>query len=245
MTNRMGETVHFALFHIHQDAKDPTGLLFTVIISFLPVMFLLIFIGTAGAIAALPGVLVFALTGAGIAGAPIVYWNRVHHHIQDFLVSSPMRPASFAVGTALYATFLSSPSLVMAAVALAIFVPLSVQGVLLAMAALLLLWTGMLFVGFSAGLAAKSVTRVNQVGNLVGLALGLLPPVYYPLDRLPPFWRPIALLAPTTDAAQVARAALGFGPIPLSQEIFAFGYLGAFAGLAALLSLRYAHWVEP
>jgi ABC-2 type transport system permease protein len=244
LRKRIRETVHLAWYTAMPDLKDPTWLFFSATVAFMPVLFLAIFVGVGGAVTALPGVLVLSLTTAGMGSAPLVYFNRTWFRLQDFLVGSPMRPVSYAVGMALYTVFATSPGIVLSMGLLGVFHGATALGVLTAGAALLLLWGGFLFVGFAIGLTARTVTRANSVPTLLGLMLGLLPPVYYPLSRLPPTWQPIGLLIPTTDAAQLVRTALGFQTIPVSQALFEWGYLLTFGVLGALFASRFARWVD-
>ncbi len=109
----------------------------------------------------------------------------------------------------------------------------------------MLLWIGLVFVGFAIGATTKNARRANSIPQVLSIALGFLPPVYYPLDRLPSIAQPFAMLIPTTHAAQLAKYYFGLIQIPLSEVLIGWAYLLGFAALMGFLASRRAHWVDP
>src|SRR5437773_12539110 len=75
--------------------------------------------------------------------------------------------------------------------------------------------------------------------------MGFLPPVYYPLSRLPAIAQPFAMLIPTTHAAQLAKYYFGLIQLPASELVIGWAYLLGFAALMGFLASRRAHWGDP
>ena len=121
----------------------------------------------------------------------------------------------------------------------------SAAGVVLLLATAFLLWIGLVFVGFAIGATTKNARRANSIPQVLSIALGFLPPVYYPLDRLPAIVQPIAMLIPTTHAAQLAKYYFHLIDIPPSQVAIGWAYLIGFAALMGFIASRRAHWVDP
>src|SRR5437899_3205452 len=133
------------------------------------------------------------------------------------LVASKVSPASYAVGLSIIGVVVALPGVSVALVILLLSGPSTALGVLLLLTTSLLLWIGLVFVGFAIGATTKNARRANSIPQVLSIALGFLPPVYYPLDRLPAIAPPIAMLIPTTHAAQLAKYYLGLIPITPSE----------------------------
>ena len=99
--------------------------------------------------------------------------------------------------------------------------------------------------GFALGASTKNTRRANSLPQLLGLLLGFLPPVYYPLDRVPGFLQPVAMLIPTTQAAQLSKYYAGLLTISPAEILFGWAYLVGFAVVLAVLAARLAHWTDP
>src|SRR5439155_688274 len=111
--------------------------------------------------------------------------------------------------------------------------PAPAFGILVALATSLLLWIGLVFVGFAIGATTKNARRANSIPQVLSIALGFLPPVYYPLSKLDayPAAQAFAMLIPTTHAAQLAKYYFGLVDIPGWQVALGWAYLLGFAAL--------------
>src|SRR5439155_1372060 len=76
------------------------------------------------------------------------------------------------------------PGVLVALVLLLLSGPTSVVGIFLLIATSLILWIGLVFVGFAIGATTKNARRANSIPQVLSIAMGFLPPVYYPLARL-------------------------------------------------------------
>jgi ABC-type multidrug transport system permease subunit len=71
-------------------------------------------------------------------------------------------------------------------------------------------------------LQKANVSMLNNLSNILGIALLFIPPVYYPEERLGSFsW--LAIIFPTSNTASLIRAASGM--LQLSQEMIIVRFL--------------------
>ena len=214
--------------------------------SFLPVIFIFVFATAPGAaIQSLIGAIVLTFSFTGLFASQSVYFNKQWFRFQDMLVASRVSPASYAVGLSVSGLVVALPGVVVALALLLLSGPWTAVGVLLLLATSLLMWIGLVFVGFAIGATTKNARRANSIPQVLSIALGFLPPVYYPLSFLPAITQPLAMLIPTTHAAQLAKYYFGLIQIPLSEVVIGWAYLIGFAALMGFLASRRAHWVDP
>jgi len=82
------------------------------------------------------------------------------------------------------------------------------------------MWLPMVFIGHAIGLSVKNVRLANSIPQVLGFLLGFFPPEYCP-SLLPVFLRPVAMLVPSTDVAQLAKYYFGLPllPSPVSKSL--------------------------
>ena len=214
--------------------------------SFLPVIFIFVFATAPGAaIQSLIGAIVLTFSFTGLFASQSVYFNKQWFRFQDMLVASRVSPASYAVGLSVSGLVVALPGVLVALALLLLSGSWTAVGVLLLLATSLLMWIGLVFVGFAIGATTKNARRANSIPQVLSIALGFLPPVYYPLSILPAIAQPFAMLIPTTHAAQLAKYYFGLIMIPGWQVALGWAYLLGFAALMGFLASRRAHWVDP
>jgi ABC-2 type transport system permease protein len=244
---KMREILYIGLWDCLPFLRDPMLLAILSLISFLPVFFLALFAGGHAALPALVGAVVMSLAFNGLNVAQSVYYNKHWFRFQDILVASPVSPLSYAFGLSLSTLITASLALVLSFTILLVFAPISPLNFLAVIAIAALMWLAMVFIGHAIGLSVRNMRWANSIPQVLGFLLGFLPPVYYPLSLLPAFLRPIAMLVPSTDAAQLAKYYFGLLPTSLSsaEVLLSWAYLLGFVALMAVISARKAHWVDP
>lgn len=244
--SRIREAFYIGLFDTLPLLRDPMILILISMISFLPVLFSFVFSSNAtNTQQALVGAVVLSLAFTGLFSSQSVYFNKHWFRFQDILVASPVSPISYAFGISLGTFIVALPAVVVALVLLLVSRPADVISVALAILVALALWISMLFAGFAIGASTKNVRRANSLPQFLGLMLGFLPPVYYPLSILPPFAQFLALLVPTTHAAQLAKHYFGLITISTFEIALGWVYLLAFSVIMAVIAARRAHWMDP
>jgi len=246
LKSRIREALYIGLFDSLPLIRDPMLLVVISLFSFLPVIFIFVFATAPGAaIQSLIGAIVLTFSFTGLFASQSVYFNKQWFRFQDMLVASRVSPASYAVGLSVSGLVVALPGVVVALALLLLSGPWTAVGVLLLLATSLLMWIGLVFVGFAIGATTKNARRANSIPQVLSIALGFLPPVYYPLSFLPAIAQPLAMLIPTTHAAQLAKFYFGLIQISTSEIVIGWTYLLGFAALMGFLASRRAHWVDP
>jgi len=221
-------------------------LLMLATISFLPVIFIYVFAtGADATMQALAGVIGLTLIFGGLLTAQSVYFNKHWFRFQDIFVASRVSPASYGIGLSFGTLVVSVPTIVLAIAIIIVGHPVSIIGVVLALLVSALLWIGSVFLGFVMGITTKNVRRANTLPQVIAILLGFLPPVYYPLDRLPDVLQPVAMLVPTTHAAQLTKYYFDLLELQPLDLIIGWAYLLGFAAIVAAMAARWSRWVDP
>ena len=247
MKARIREALYIGLFDALPLLRDPMLLVVISLFSFLPVIFIFVFADQASAVQSLIGAIVLTFSFTGLFASQSVYFNKQWFRFQDMFVASKVSPASYALGLSLSGLVVALPGVLVALVLLLLSKSATAAGVLLLLGTSVLLWIGLVFVGFAIGATTKNARRANSIPQVLSIALGFLPPVYYPLERLHdiPIAQAVAMLIPTTHAAQLAKYYFGLISIPAWQVWVGWIYLLGFAALMGFLASRRAHWVDP
>lgn len=243
---RAREAVYIGLFDSLPLLRDPMLMVLLSLISFLPVLFIFVFgTGQGAFLQSVVGAIVLSLAFAGIGSAQSVYFNKHWFRFQDIFVASRVSPISYALGLSVSTLLISLPALVIAFIILGLDTSAGPIGLLAVLVVSAVTWMAMLLLGFALGASTKNTRRANSLPQLLGLLLGFLPPVYYPLSLVPGFLQPLAMLIPTTQAAQLSKYYAGLLTISPAEVVFGWAYLIGFAVLLAVLAARMAHWTDP
>ncbi|HKW43248.1 MAG TPA: ABC transporter permease [Thermoplasmata archaeon] len=239
--------MYIGLFDALPLLRDPALLVVISMFAFLPVIFIFAFADKASAVQSVVGAIILTFSFTGLFASQSVYFNKQWFRFQDMFVASKVSPASYALGLSVSGLVVAAPSVLLAVAFLVLSGPSTAVGVVLLLATSVLLWIGLVFVGFAIGATTKNARRANTIPQILSIALGFLPPVYYPLDRLQayPIAQALTMLIPTTHAAQLAKYYFGLITIPEWQVFLGWGYLLGFAALMGLFAARRAHWVDP
>src|SRR5437667_2918046 len=247
LKSRIREALYIGLFDALPLLRDPMLLVVISLFSFLPVIFIFVFADQKSAMQSLIGAIVLTFSFTGLFASQSVYFNTQWVRFQDMFVASKVSPASYALGLSVSGLVVALPGVLVALVLLLLSKSATAAGVLLLLGTSVLLWIGLVFVGFAIGATTKNARRANSIPQVLSIALGFLPPVYYPLERLHdiPIAQGLAMLIPTTHAAQLAKYYFGLISIPAWQVWVGWIYLLSFAALMGFLASRRAHWVDP
>lgn len=219
--------------------------LLTLLVSMLPISFIVIFQMIGGAELsrhALYGSLIVFSTNVGIVSLPQLANAYKNRSLQDMFVASPVSPMLYAAGMGLSRLAWVAPGLAILIGALVYTGGLtlaSVPGVLLVV---VVTWFTGTMIGFSTATLFDSPQTVGMVANMLGMLFSVLPPVYYPLELIPPAWRWLPMVLPTTNAAQLVRVAGGLAETTPVMLAVHWTILFAFAFACGIFTFRKAHW---
>jgi ABC-type multidrug transport system permease subunit len=233
-----------ALKSIPDLKRQPLMVFFIGLISAIPLYFLVIFGGQIGS--GLIGAMVSAIAFIGMAaGIQDTSFDR-YVKIREMIVAMPVHPISYAMGIALAPLVLTSPSLVFFG-AMALWLgALTVQSLFYAIGALILCWATVSSMGFliSTYLQRASPYTLNNMSNILGVAFGFIPPVYYPEEMLGRFsW--ISAVFPTSNAAGLIRVYSGSLSLPFELVVVRWLILVVTMAVFAVITVAKARWREP
>lgn len=226
------------------DLKRQPLIMFLVgLISSLPLYFIIVFGGQIGY--GLIGAMVSTISFIGMnAAIQDIAWDR-YVKIREMVVAMPVHPVSYAMGIALAPLMISLPSLVFF-VALTLWLGvLTPASLFWAVISLILCWAALSSIGFliSTYLQKASPYTLNNLSNILGIALGFIPPVYYPEEMLGNFsW--IAAICPTSNSASLIRVYSGSLTLPFEMVIARWLILITTGVVFAVLTVAKAKWRE-
>jgi len=191
----------------------------------------------------LPGILVMAGQTLAVNSSWALFTDRDNGIFFEHL-TYPLTRANFLGGRLLFNLGMGAlQSLVL--IAAAIFVlrvpvgPGRLAGLFVAALAALPLW---FFFLFAAAIRIRRMDAYATFQNIVFLGALLISPVFYPIDRMPAWFRVVAFANPLTWSVDLLRAIafgnLSVGRLALEAGAYAAGTLAAF--VFALRSLRTA-----
>jgi ABC-2 type transport system permease protein len=150
-----------------------------------------------------------ALVGYGLALGQDITYYKTEYKIQDMFVASPVSPLTYMTGLALSEILFGLPAL------LILLLIIFYMGVTLVFIPLfifikLIVWISTSSMGFFLSSHMLYMKNATQIISFVNIFLAILPPVFYPLSKLPEILQYIAYLAPTTHASLMIQYAMGF-----------------------------------
>lgn len=191
------------------------------------------------------GSLISMVMNSGIISLPQSVVSYRFKKLQDIYVASPVHQLIYLFGFGLSRLFYSTPGVIILLIILLAsqFMPLSAIPIIVIV--LLLSWATGCSIGFTIATYFNNIMQVSAAANLLGLFLLLMPPVLYPLELIPEQWRWLALIAPTTSAAQLIKVACGASSLNSAAYQFAYWTILIFytAGGFVLVSKK-SRWRE-
>lgn len=120
-----------------------------------------------------------------------------------------MSPVEYMLGLALSRLLGALPSLLIFMGVLAYLGVLTFSNLAFVVGIIIFSWLLSSLLAFTISTNIKNVVHVDALSSLLSMTLVLIPPVYYPLSRLPAIFQKLALLIPTTYIAELMRIVFG------------------------------------
>jgi len=194
---------------------------------------------------ALFGSLVYSVFLIGQIVLSEAAYIRIEHHINELYHASPLSPEAYFLGLSSGILLAFLPTTFGLFVLLEIVHPLTLPAFGALLLILLAVWTFSSSLAYVISTLFKEMKALWSYGSLITNMLGVVPPVFYPLALWPSEWRGLAMLIPTTHAAQLAKYYFGLISIPSWHVWIGWAYLVGFAAVMGLIAARRAHWVDP
>jgi ABC-2 type transport system permease protein len=167
------------------------------------------------------GALVYSMFLIGQRVLNEAAYIRIDHKLNELYHASPLSPEGYFVGIAggMLVAYLP-PSLVLLGI-LELIHPLGLVAALSLAVCLLAVWAISSTIGYVVSTLFKDMKTIWPYSALLTNLFGILPPVFYPLARVPIEWRSLVLVVPTSAAAVLVNAAAGLESIALGEAITA------------------------
>ena len=199
-----------------------------------------------------------ALVGLGIEGALIMtavmsgvsIQGDLSHlkndlKLQDMVVTSPTSSMMYVAGMGISEIVFSIPVLVLLVILASIYLhPTLIQSIII-IAVMAIMFMFSVLLGFFLSTLTTDIMQSWGFSGIITVLLSTIPPVYYPLNYIPMPFRYIAYISPTTYAAQIAQAAMGY--VNISMGSLAIDWVVIISVCIALFFIGYkkARWREP
>jgi len=166
---------------------------------------------------ALLGAVLFSMFTMGQRVLNEAAYIRIDHKANELYLAGPLTAEGYFLGLSAGVLLVYVPPVVIVAVLAQLVVHLSVLevGLLLALAAAV--WLFAASIGYILSTAFRDNRAIWAYSSLFFNVFGVLPPVFYPLDRFPSPLRPIVLLMPPSGAAAILQSAIGVVHPPAGQ----------------------------
>jgi ABC-2 type transport system permease protein len=214
--------------------RNPMSLVFTAMSPFSLLFVLFVVSGGQYIVPAVVGSLVMALVGYGLSLGQDISFYKTEYKVQDVFVASPVSPLTYMMGLALSELLFGLPALI-ALASLVVLFGAPILSLPLLVATILLVWGSMSAMGFFLSSHMLHMRNATQVISFVNVVLAILPPVFYPIERMPEILHPLAYAVPTTHASLILRYIMGATTPP--EWSLGFGFAVQIAYLIGFVSL--------
>jgi len=187
---------------------------------------------------ALLGSLVYSLFLIGQYVLSEAAYIRIDHRLNEMYHASPLSPEAYFLGMASGIGIGYIPTTLALFVLALVVVPMTAAGFVAILGVLLAVWTISASIAYTISTLFKDMKAIWPWASLIANVLGVVPPVFYPLDRWPVEWRSLALVLPTSGGAALAEAAAGILPLAQDEVVLAATALG----LEALVAFAFTVW---
>lgn len=169
---------------------------------------------------------------------------RLEQRLQDVFVASPLDKLRYLIGIAFSNFVPAAPALVMEAILLAYVMPVPPFAWIVIGVSVFVIWVTYSAIGLAISSRLKSPREIWPIGNLVFTTLGILSPLYFPIDILPDAWQAAARFLPTTYAALFVQGALGLRTTTPLEMAGDAGLLFLSAAIGIAIALWLYRWRE-
>ncbi len=182
-----------------------------------------------------PSALAFALVGAMVYSVFLIgqrllneaAYIRIDHKLNELYHASPLSPEAYFLGMAVGLLIAYLPPILLFVVLLEIVQPLSALAWLVLVAVLASVWMSSSVLGYVISTLFKDMKTIWPYSSLLTNLFGIVPPVFYSLTAIPEAFRPLAVIVPTSGAANLVDMVAGLEPMDVG--------LGQLAAVALFL----------
>jgi ABC-2 type transport system permease protein len=185
--------------------------LINTVLSPLSFLLVIVFVSHGALIGqAIQGGFIMSMFSAGVGLQGDLSHLKNDFKLQDMVVSSPTAWQTYMFGMAISEIVYSLPALIVLGVLARYFMNLNIIGTLAFGGVLVLMFLTSIAIGFTLSTFSTDIVQSFAFSRLVSTLFSTIPPVYYPITYIPPPYRYLAYLSPTTYAAELAQSTAGY-----------------------------------
>lgn len=222
--------------------RSPFNVVNFVISPLTILFFIYLFAGPGKAEFAISGGLIAVIVGSCIILETEAAFIRLVVRLQDMFVSSPLSPVSYVLGLSIALLLNGLAGIVLFSILLAASGRVSAIGALEIALACVITWASVSSLGFVLSTFARDMRDLWVYAPLFTVLLSFLPPIFYPITLIPPEFRFIAYLAPTTYPAQIIQMAANLIPYSASTFLLDFAAGISYVLILVLFAAKLARW---
>jgi ABC-2 type transport system permease protein len=146
--------------------------------------------------------------GLGL-GEDIAYY-KIDYKIQDIFVASPVSQFAYMIGMALSELLFGIPVIIILFFLAFHFGAQHITDIPIIICTTILTWGTMSSLGFFISTHISHTRKVRQIISFVTVLIAIIPPVFYPIDKLPMELKYLAYALPTTQSSLIIQHVMGF-----------------------------------
>ena len=150
----------------------------------------------------------------------------------------------YVIGMASSELIYSSPALVILGILFALYVHVSIIGLLGIIIVLCLIFIMSISLGFVLATISSDIVQSYRILPVDILLFTTLAPVYYPITAIPEPYRYLAYLSPTTYIAQLAQSFAGLIPVTINVVIIDRIVVMVLTSIFLWIGIRRSRWRE-
>jgi ABC-2 type transport system permease protein len=209
---RLGGTRVFAATEVRVQYHEWLAVLTGTLVQSVLVVFVWVLAPSELAVA-LIGAMVYSVFLIGQRLLNEAAYIRIDHKLNELYHASPLSPEAYFLGMAVGMLIAYLPPVLLFVVLLEIVQPLSAVAWLVLVGVLASVWMSSSVLGYVVSTMFRDMKTIWPYSSLLTNLFGIVPPVFYSLSAIPEAFRPLALIVPTSGAANLVDMVANLEPM--------------------------------
>ena len=171
--------------------------------------FIYLYGGEARLPLALAGGFVMVTLSTSVSMETEAAFNRIVLKFHDMYIASPIRPISYVIGLAIANVLSAIPGMIIFLIIAFLFINPPLYFIPILFLALTSIWITFSTIGFLISTMARDIKDLWTWTPIISVLLSVLPPVFYPVEILPPSLRWIVYIIPPATSSRIIQHSLG------------------------------------
>ncbi len=243
--SRFSQTLAAILVNAVYEMRNYPIVLINTVLFPLSFLALIVFVSRGSLIGeAVEGAFIMTMFSSGLSLQTDLSHLKNDFKLQDMVVSSPTSWMTYMVGIAISEIVYSLPALTVLSILAHFFIKMSIFGILEFLAVLFLMFISSMALGYTLSTFSSDIVQSFAFSRLISTLLTTITPVYYPITYIPPPFRYLAYISPTTYAAELVQSSGGYLSLAVWMKALDWGILVAITIILLIIAKTKARWRE-